>query len=291
MPELLAPNLLALGAGYSVRPLLAQLVGEGWRVTATTRDEAKAARLCEDGLSALVWSAPAPLPAPALRSADAVIVSVPPRGGCPALAAVPEGALRAGARVLYLSATSVYGDHGGGWVDEGTPCAPGTDRGRARLAAEEGWQALCEASGARLTLCRLAGIYGPGRNALESLRGGTRGARAGLAQRVVKPGHVFNRVHRDDIGAGLAALLRAEAPPGIVNFADDLPCPPQDVIAHAARLLGVPPPPEVAFADAAMSAMARSFYAENKRVRNDVLRALTGGLRYPTYREGLAALL
>ena len=285
------PELLALGAGYSVRPLLTALAAQGWRVTATTRDEGKAARLRAEGLSPLVWSAPDPLPPGAMRTADAVIVSVPPRGGCPALAAMPDGALRAGARVLYLSATSVYGDHGGGWVDEATPPAPGTKRGRARLAAEEGWRTLCEGAGARLTLCRLAGIYGPGRNALESLRGGTRGARAGLAQRVIKPGHVFNRIHREDIGRGLRALLSADAPPGIANFADDLPCPPQDVIEHAARLLGVPPPPEVAFEDADLSDVARSFYAENKRVRNERLRALTGGLRYPTFKEGLAALL
>ena len=284
------PSLGAIGAGYSVRPLLVQLARGGWDVRASTRDAGKAEDLAAAGIEPVLWSAPAPLPR-AVTDADAVIVSVPPRGGCPALAGLDAGALRPGARVLYLSATSVYGDHGGGWVDEGTPPTPGTDRGRARLAAEEGWRAAADAAGAQLTLCRLAGIYGPGRNALDSLRGDTRGARAGLAQRVVKPGLVFNRIHRNDIAAGLAALLAADEPPGVLNFADDLPCPPQDVIEHAAELLGVPAPPEVAFEDAEMSDMARSFYAENKRVRNDALRALTGGLRYPTYREGLAALL
>ena len=284
------PELLAIGAGYAARPLLMRLAGEGWRVTATTRDTGKARGLADEGLTPLVWAASDPLPADALARADALLVSVPPRGGCPVLAAMPPGTVRRGARVLYLSATSVYGDHGGGWVDEETPARPGTERGRARLAAEAGWRALAEGAGARVTLCRLAGIYGPGRNAVESLRGDTRGARAGLAQRVIKPGHVFSRIHRDDIVRGLAAVLGADAPPGVLNFADDLPCPPQDVIAHAARLLGRPPPPEVAFADADLSETARGFYAENKRVGNAGLRALIGPLTYPTYREGLAAL-
>ena len=284
------PELLAVGAGYAVAPLLGRLAREGWSVAATTRDEAKAARLRGEGVAPLAWAAPAPLPPQATR-ADAIVVSVPPdraSGACPALAAMPP--VRCGARLLYLSATSVYGDHGGGWVDEETPPAPGTARGRARLAAEDGWRAFAAAHDARLTLCRLAGIYGPGRNALESLAGGTRGARAGLAQRVVKPGHVFSRIHRDDIAEALRALLDTDDPPAVLNLADDEPSPPQDVIAYAARLLGIEPPPEVAFEAAILSETARSFYAENKRVRNDRLRRLVGPLAYPTYREGLTAL-
>ena len=166
------------------------------------------------------------------------------------------------------------------------------DKELARLAAEAGWRDLAEGRGARLTLCRLAGIYGPGRNAVASLRGDTRGKRSGLSQRVIKPGQVFNRIHRDDIASGLRALLRAEAPPDIVNFCDDEPCPPQDVIAYAAQLLGVAPSPEVSFEQAELSDMARSFYAENKRLRNDRLKALPDfSLRYPSYREGLQAAL
>lgn len=281
------PRLLAVGAGYAVRPLLAQLAEEGWSVTATTRDPEKAETLRRAGITPLIWTAPAPLPR---ADADAIIVSVAPKDGCPALSALDPTSIRRGTRLLYLSASSVYGDHGGAWVDETTPPMPGTARGQARVAAEQGWQAFAAACDARLTLCRLAGIYGPGRNALESLSGATRGARAGLSQRVIKPGHVFSRIHRADIGAGLRAVLVADAPPGIVNFADDEPAPPQDVIAYAADLLGLACPPGIAIEDAKLSDMARSFYAENKRVRADRLEALMGPLRYPTYREGLDAL-
>lgn len=280
------PDLLAIGAGYSVRPLIEAWAAAGRSVAATTRDEEKVAGLRLVGAAPVLWSAPAPLPA----SAPSIVISVPPaEDGCPALRALPEGALR-DARVLYLSSSGVYGDHGGAWVDEETPCRPGTARGRRRLAAERAWTARASEEGARLTLCRLAGIYGPGRSAVDSLRGGTRGAKAGLAQRVIKPGQVFNRIHRDDIAAGLDALLRADDAPGTISFADDEPAPPQDVIAYAAGLLGVPPPPEVAFEDADLSPMARSFYAENKRLRNDRLKATAGPLRYPSYREGLTAI-
>ncbi|MBB4658332.1 NAD-dependent epimerase/dehydratase family protein [Parvularcula dongshanensis] len=285
------PSLLAIGAGYSVRPLLRRLADEGWAVTGTTRSEEKADALRSEGVTALRWAAPARLPEEVVRTADAIVVSVSPgEEGCPALHALPEETLRAETRLLYLSSSGVYGDKDGAWIDETATCTPGTARGRRRLEAEAGWQALAARVGARLTLCRLAGIYGPGRNAVESLSGGTRGARSGLSQRVIKPGQVFNRIHRDDIAGGLHALLDADAPPGVVNFADDEPSPPQDVIAYAARLLGVGAPPEVPFEAAEMSDMARSFYAENKRLRNDQLRSLPAfALRYPTYREGLDA--
>ena len=281
-------DLLAIGAGYSVRPLIEAAARASQRVAATTHDASKAAEMHASGIEPLLWAAPDALPTAPART---VIVSVPPNeDGCPALAAMPPGALE-GARVLYLSSSGVYGDHGGAWIDEAADCRPGTDRGQRRLAAERAWQARATGEGARLTLCRLAGIYGPGRNAVESLRGGTRGARAGLAQRVVKPGQVFNRIHRDDIVRGLRALLCADDPPGIVNFADDEPAPPQEVLAYAADLLGMTPPPLVSFEEAELSPMARSFYAENKRLRNDRLRGLIGPLLYPTYREGLAAML
>ena len=284
-------DLLAIGAGFSVRPVIEAAARSGLRVAATTRDEAKAAGLRAAGIEPIIWAAPDAL-ADALTGgpARAVIVSVPPNeSGCPALAALPDGTLD-GARVLYLSSSGVYGDHGGAWIDERAPCRPGTDRGRRRLAAEGAWTGRAAREGAALTLCRLAGIYGPGRNAVESLKGGTRGAGAGLAQRVVKQGQVFNRIHRDDISRGLRALLDTDGPPGVVNFADDEPAPPQDVIAYAAALVGMPPPPLVPFAEAELSPMARSFYVENKRLRNDRLRALTGPLLYPSYREGLGAL-
>ncbi|MEM6649762.1 MAG: SDR family oxidoreductase [Pseudomonadota bacterium] len=280
------PNLLALGWGYSVAPLGHQLLTEGWGVTGTTRSPEKAAELVKSGVTPLIWTAPDPLPAEEVSKADVIVISLAPdEEGCPAFAALPQQALKPDVKIIYLSSSGVYGDHDGAWVDEETPCDPQTDRGRKRLKAEAQWQSLGG------IICRLAGIYGPGRNAIESLQGRTRGAKAGLSQRVIKPGQVFNRIHRDDIVKGLNALLHADNPPQIVNFSDDEPSPPQDVIAYAAKLLKVDPPPEIPFEEAELSPMGRSFYQDNKRLRNDRLKTLMGPLTYSTYREGLKALL
>ncbi len=283
------PHLLALGLGYSVSPLVNHLVARDWDVTGTTRSEEKAERFKAKGITPLLWAAPDPLPEQAVAAADVIVISVSPDDqGCPAARAVPVSALKPGARLLYLSSTGVYGDAGGDWVDEETPCDPGTERGKKRLVAEGDWQRLAKAANARLTICRLAGIYGPGRNAVESLKGETNGSRAGLSRRIIKPGQVFNRIHQEDIAGGLNALIRTNDPPDIVNFADDEPSPPQDVIEYAAKLIGIDPPPEVPFEEAEMSPMARSFYADNKRLRNDRLKALPGfRLKFPTYREGV----
>jgi nucleoside-diphosphate-sugar epimerase len=282
-------DVLAIGAGYSVRPLLEALAAAGRTVSATTRDASRAEALTGAGVTPLLWCAGDPLPLSPVPKA--LIVSVPPQeDGCPVAAALRAEDAAAIGRVIYLASSGVYGDHDGDWVDETTPCRPGTDRGTRRLEAEADWRSLVPEG--RLVICRLAGIYGPGRNAAESLLGETRGSSAGLGQRVIKPGQVFNRIHRDDIAVALGVLLDMPAPPAILNFADDLPSPPQDVIAYAADLLGVAPPPEVPFEKAALSPMARSFYADNKRLRNDRLKALPGfQLRYPTYREGLDAIV
>jgi nucleoside-diphosphate-sugar epimerase len=187
----------------------------------------------------------------------------------------------------YLSTTGVYGDRGGGWVDETTPAAPGSDRSRRRLAAEQAWQ---EAAGARaLDIFRLAGIYGPGRSPFDDLR-------AGRARRIDKPGHSFGRIHRDDIVAAVLAAMARPAAEGvrILNLTDDDPAEPQAVIAEAAALLGITPPPltpfDAAWAD--MSPMARSFWAENRKVDNRRTKAALGlAWRHPSYREGLRAIL
>ncbi|NNU15820.1 SDR family oxidoreductase [Parvularcula sp. ZS-1/3] len=282
-----------LGLGYTARPLAEELACEGWQVTGTTRDRAKAMTMTAGGIRPLVWEAPAPLPEEPFETADLVVISTAPKDGtCPALSAVPFRPFMSDTKLLYLSSSGVYGDFGGEWVDEETRCNPGTERGRDRLAAEKGWQALADETRADLTLCRLAGIYGPGRSAVDSLRGDTPGARAGLSRRLIKPGQVFNRIHRDDIVRGLKALIDASATPGIVNFTDDLPTPPAEPITYAAELLGIEPPPEVRFEDIEdeLSPMARSFYAENKRLKNDRLKALVGDLHYPSYREGLSAI-
>jgi nucleoside-diphosphate-sugar epimerase len=183
----------------------------------------------------------------------------------------------------YLSTVGVYGDHDGAWVDETTALRPVSRRSVQRVAAERAWQDLQQASDITCGAFRLAGIYGENRSALDKVRSGT-------ARRIIKPGQVFNRIHVDDIGRVVAAAARANSR-GVFNVADDVPCPPQDVVAYAAALLGVEPPPEVAFDDADLSPMGRSFYGENKQVSNDRIKQAFGPMLYPSYREGLAGLL
>ena len=184
----------------------------------------------------------------------------------------------------YLSTTGVYGDRAGGWVDEASDLRPAGERGRRRVAAERGWLDLWEQSGRPAHLFRLAGIYGPGRGPFEQVRAGT-------AKQVIKPGQVFSRIHVHDIVQVLEASMARPNPGAIYNVCDDDPAPPQDVIAEASRLLGLAPPPEIPFETAALSPMARSFYEESKRVSNRRIKEELGvRLRYPSYREGLAAL-
>ncbi|MEM9421466.1 MAG: SDR family oxidoreductase [Pseudomonadota bacterium] len=282
-------RLGVIGIGYSAAPLVDQLMAEGWSVWASTRSEEKADQLRMKGIDPLVWCAPDPLPGDLVAQTTLLVVSVSPTDeGCPALTAMVDTPMQEGARCFYLSSSGVYGDFDGDWVSEETACRPETERGIRRLRAEQGWRDYARKTGTRLTLCRLAGIYGPGRNALASLQDVTRGARAGLNQRVIKPGQVFNRIHRDDIVRGLEKLAEMDEPPAVVNFSDDSPAPPQDVIAYAASLLNVAPPPEVPLSEAALSPMARSFYHDNKRLKNDILKAVLGGeLHFPTYQHGL----
>ncbi|MDK3017736.1 SDR family oxidoreductase [Pseudodonghicola flavimaris] len=277
-------TLLCIGMGYSARALAARLLPEGWRVLGTSRSPERAAELTALGVEPVVWPGDGPLPQ--LVEASHVLVSVAPGpDGDPVLAALGPDFTTAAAHldwVGYLSTTGVYGDHGGGWVDEETPLTPSTRRGQQRVAAEAGWAAT---PGLPLHIFRLAGIYGPGRGPFAKVRAGT-------ARRIVKPGQVFSRIHVDDIAQVLAASIAHPNPGAIYNVCDDDPAPPEAVIAHAAELLGLPLPPEEAFETAEMTPMARSFYAESKRVWNDrIKRELGVKLIYPTYREGLAALL
>jgi nucleoside-diphosphate-sugar epimerase len=223
----------------------------------------------------------------ALGEAEAIVVSIPPRDGAgatlerfgAAIAAAPG--LR---RIVYYSTIGVYGDHGGAWVDETSATRTRTARGLARLEDEARWTAAAGARGAEADILRLAGIYGPGRNALVNLAHGE-------ARRIVKPGQVFNRAHVDDIAQISSLALTRGLEGAIWNVADDEPAPPQDVIAYAAALLGLDPPPEEAFEGATLSAMAREFYADNKRVSIAKAKAeLRFAPAYPTYREGLKAL-
>jgi nucleoside-diphosphate-sugar epimerase len=275
--------LLSLGHGYSARALARLLRPEGWRIIGTTRSAEKAEALAAEGVEPLVW--PGSDLAPALGEATHLLSSVGPDAeGDPVLRQAGAAIAAAAPRLAwagYLSTTGVYGDHRGGWVDEATPLAPATERGRRRVAAEHAWAGV---PGLPLHIFRLAGIYGPGRSAFDRLRAGT-------ARRIVKEGQVFSRIHVDDIAQVLAASMARPDPGAVYNLADDDPAPPQDVIACAAELLGVPPPPEIPFEAAELSPMAASFYSESKRVRNDRIKAELGvRLLYPDYRAGLRAI-
>jgi len=280
-------TLLSFGHGYSARALAARLIPLGWRVIGTTRSPDKADAIRATGAEALLW--PGENPLPALDAATHLLISAgPTAAGDPVLTDFGD-AIRARAPRLawvgYLSTTGVYGDRQGGWVDETSPCTPATERGRRRLAAERAWQALHAEAGLALHIFRLAGIYGPGRGPFAKVRDGT-------ARRIVKPGQVFSRIHVEDIATTLAASIARPEPGAVYNLCDDDPAPPEDVIAEAARLLGRPVPPAVPFDEADLTPMARSFYAESKRVSNDrIKRDLGVRLTYPSYREGLAALL
>lgn len=271
-------TLLSLGHGYSAAALARRLIPLGWTVIGTTRGRADALRA--EGVEPLLW--PGDLAA-ALGRATHILASAAPDGsGDPFLtAALPLFQAARPVWVGYLSTTAVYGDHQGGWVDEDTPLSPGSARAVQRVLAERQWLA----TGLPVHIFRLAGIYGPGRGPFEKVRDGT-------ARRIIKPGQVFSRIHVADIAGTLLASMARPDPGRIYNVCDDQPAPPEDVLAHAAALLGLPEPPAIPFDQAEMTPMARSFYSESKRVRNDRIKDELGvRLEFPGYHEGLAALL
>jgi len=250
------------------------------------RDADKARQYTAEGIETHLFDGTAPLARSVLADISHVLCTIAPgAAGDPALT-VSAPLLRDARWFGYLSTTGVYGDHGGGWVDETTPATPGQPRSVARLAAERAWQAMGLEAGAIVDIFRLPGIYGPGRSAIDQVT-------ASQARRIDKPGQVFSRIHVEDIaGTVLMAITQPHAG-SIYNVADDLPAPNGEVIAYACELLGQPMPPAIPWDEAAstMSAMARSFYAENRRVRNDRIKTELGvRLRYPTYREGLRAI-
>lgn len=278
-------EMLIFGHGYTAGYLTPELRAAGWTVSGTTRGDA--GRVQAAGARPLIWPGDDAAVGKAIDRADAVLVSVAPAAeGDPVLKAFGDRIAAAPLRWLgYLSTTGVYGDRQGGWVDETSALDAATARGQARVRAEADWQALAAARGLPLHVFRLAGIYGPGRGPFAKLRAGT-------ARRIVKPGQVFSRIHVEDIAQVLMASLAAPNPGAVYNLCDDDPAPPQDVIACAARMLGLEPPEEIPFDQAQMTPMARSFYADSKRVRNDrIKRELGVQLKYPDYRSGLRAIL
>ena len=280
-------RIFFFGLGYCARRLIQR---EPWiEPSGTARSAGTVAVLRREGIEAYRFDSTEAEPGleQALEKAEAIVVSIPPREGAGATldrfgptVAAASGLLR----IVYYSTIGVYGDHGGAWVDETSATRTRTARGGARLEDEACWAGAVRARGAEVDILRLAGIYGPGRNALVNLR-------RGEARRIVKPGQVFNRAHVDDIADISRLVLTRDLKGQIWNVADDEPAPPQDVIAYAAGLLGLEPPPEEPFDEAKLSPMAREFYADNKRVSIAKAKAELGfAPAYPTYREGLNAL-
>ena len=284
-------KLLIFGCGFSGEAIAARAAGNFAAITGTTRNAAKADRIRQTGAEPLVFDGETLSPEliSALADTTHLLISIAPgEAGDPVLNALQ--ALEAAAADLpslrwigYLSTVGVYGDHGGAWVDETTKPGPVSKRSRQRLEAENGWRDFAAARHLPLAILRLSGIYGPGRNAFINIEKGT-------ARRLVKPGQVFNRIHRDDIAA--AALTAAQKKAGgIFNITDDEPAPPQDVVTFAHELAGVAPPPEIDFETADLSPMARSFYGENKRVSNAKSKAELGlAYAFPDYRTALTRM-
>lgn len=283
-----AGKILCIGYGYTAGFTAKRLQAGGWTVSATARSQEKAALLDADGVMPVLWAKDGFFSPDIFRDQDAILITTPPdANGCPAHAAATRAIAQTAARLRwigYLSSNGVYGDHDGAWVDEGSETKPSTDRGRRRLAAEDQWRDFADLHDLPLVIFRLPGVYGPGRSALDTVR-------SGKARRIIKPGQLFNRMHVDDIAAALVKSLMATRYCNLYNLSDDEPSPPQDVVDYACALLDAAPPDRVKLADADLSPMGRSFYAENKRVSNKRMKETLGvKLQYPTYREGLDAI-
>jgi hypothetical protein len=282
-------HLFCFGLGYSAGVLSQRLAAQGWQISGTSTSAAGAARITAYGYSGFVFDGKTATPdvTAALHHATHLLLSIPPGpSGDPALRVYGADLSQSPklAWIGYFSTVGVYGDANGGWVSEDTEARPASERGQRRLEAENAWLDLGRASGKAVTVFRLPGIYGPGRSAIDDLRNG-------MARRIVKPGQVFNRIHVDDIATAVAAAIAAPPRTRIYNIVDDEPAAPQDVVAYGAELLGLPVPPDLDFATAALSPMARSFYSESKRVSNARMKAELGvRLAYPSYREGLQRL-
>jgi nucleoside-diphosphate-sugar epimerase len=283
------PRLFCFGLGYSAAALARRLAARGWAVAGTCRSEEKRGALAAQGIEAHLFDRGRPLvdPARALAGTTHLLSSVPPDGAGDAVIDHHAGdvARLSLAWAGYLSTTGVYGDTGGAWVDEAAPLRPSGERGRRRVAAETAWLRLHQEHGTPVHRFRLAGIYGPGRSALDAVR-------SGRARRVDKPGQVFSRIHVEDIAGVLECSIARPNPGAAYNVCDDDPAPPSEVVAYAAALLGIEPPPLVPIEEAGLSPMARSFYDDVRRVSNRRIKDELGvRLDYADYRSGLRALL
>lgn len=282
--EFTVNHLLCFGFGFSAQTFAAQLDKREWKISATSRDAEGIAAINAQGYHGFLFDSKLQI-APDVTH---LLISAPPdENGDPVLRLFQEQLQRLSKQlkwVGYLSTTGVYGDRGGDWVDEDSPLEPNTERGRRRLEAERSWLKLHSDYGLPVHLFRLAGIYGPGRNQLLTVLNGS-------AKRIIKPGQIFSRIHVDDIAGVLAASMAEPSPGRAYNVCDDEPCAPQEVVEYAANLLGLPVPPAISFEQAELSPMAKSFYADSKRVSNKRMKnELYNPLHYPNYRDGLRAL-
>ena len=281
-------RLFVFGVGYSSKAIIEEVQDRFDWIGGTTRSPEKADALRENGIEPFIFDGETPGDgiADALSNATHVLVSIAPNeAGDPVLNGHGADIAAASPKwVGYLSTVGVYGNHDGAWVDETSACKPVSKRSVQRIAAEEAWLSFAERTSVPVQIFRLSGIYGPGRNTFENFK-------KGRARRLIKPGQVFNRIHVADI-AGAVSIAMQSPKTRIFNVTDDQPAPPQDVVTYAAELLGVTPPPEVAFETADLTPMARSFYGENKRVSNERVKNELGyTFRYPDYRIALNTLV
>lgn len=281
-------HLFCFGLGYSAKVFGKRLKAQGWTVTGTSRSSEGLATLAEMGFDAILFNSTSRSEdvANKLSNATHILTSIPPAGPCdPVLQHYAEDIIQAKSQWIgYLSTVGVYGNWDGAWIDESNERRPKSERSKNRTLAEDAWLALVQEYDLPVHVFRLSGIYGPGRNAIRNLKRGT-------ARRLEKPGQVFNRIHVDDIANVLEASVAKPNAGGVYNVTDSEPAPPQDVVTYAAELINMEPPPWIPFEKADLSPMARSFYGENKRVRNTRIHDELGvTLSYPTYREGLQAL-
>jgi nucleoside-diphosphate-sugar epimerase len=283
-------RLFSFGLGFSAQALAKRLALQGWEIAGTARDEAKIRQLNDQGYAATRFAGEPGNPEflAELKGSTHLLHSIPPgANGDPVLTHYRNDIAKLGSLewIGYLSTVGVYGNQQGNWVDETTPPKPNSARTEARVIAEKAWLDFGTDIGAPVQVFRLAGIYGPGRSVFDKLATGT-------ARRINKDGKVFSRIHVSDIASVLEASIAHPRGGAIYNVADDEPAAPGDVVAHAAEMVGVPPPPEVDFADADLTPMARSFYEGSRRIGNALIKSELGvALRYPTYREGLASLM
>lgn len=296
MPDIQTPiqpasrdkKLFCFGYGYVASCLAAQLRAHGWKIAGTTTDREKRAAMQRDGIDATLFDHNHTImdPHETFDGVTHILLSIPPGAeGDPVFDAHAEDIanIRTLEWVGYLSTTAVYGNQNGSWVDETAVPEPTSRRGSLRERAEQQWFSLFRHDAIPLHVFRLSGIYGPGRSALDSIRSGT-------ARRIDKPGHIFNRIHVEDVAQTLVASMNAPSPGSIYNVADDMPSPSHDVISFACNLVGIDPPPMILFDQADVAPIVRSFYKDNKRVRNDKIKHDLGvTLLYPDYRAGLQA--